>query len=196
MKAKTIEHPEFGQVLLIKRRGVRRISIRISDTRGIRVTMPWYVPFAVGELFLRNSEYRVTEIIKERRYHTAFRTPVSLPEDPIAFMQLKKEATITLSSRTRELALQHGFTAPDGSPLYKKITLKNNKSNWGSCSAKGNINLNIRLHLLPEHLRDYVILHELCHLRHMNHGPEFKKLLSSLCPRTELKRELVKYTIA
>jgi predicted metal-dependent hydrolase len=47
---------------------------------------------------------------------------------------------------------------PNG-PLYGRITLKDNKSNWGSCSAKGNINLNIRLHLLPEHLRDYVILH-------------------------------------
>ncbi|MGE0091753.1 MAG: M48 family peptidase [Bacteroidia bacterium] len=63
----------------------------------------------------------------------------------------------------------------------EKIYLKNNKTNWGSCSAKGNINLNIHLMRLPSILCDYVILHELAHLRHPNHGKEFHEFVNQLC---------------
>ena len=69
-------------------------------------------------------------------------------------------------------------------------------SNWGSCSELGNINLNLNLMRLPEHLRDYVMLHELCHLRHLDHGPEFHALLESLCPgHRALNRELRSYKL-
>ncbi len=61
---------------------------------------------------------------------------------------------------------------------------------------RGNINLNINLVRLPHELRDYVFLHELCHLRHMNHGPEFHALLESLCPgHLQLRKELKKWMI-
>lgn len=56
------------------------------------------------------------------------------------------------------------------------------RARWGQCSAKGDIGLNWRLLQLPQPLQDYVILHELCHLKHMNHGPEFHRLLSRLMP--------------
>lgn len=74
---------------------------------------------------------------------------------------------------------------------------KNNVSNWGSCSALGNINLNMRLILLPEHLQEYVILHELCHLRHPDHGPGFHAMLDSLLEGREnaLRRELAEWRI-
>ena len=56
------------------------------------------------------------------------------------------------------LACRFGFK-------YARVFIKHNLTNWGSCSSKGNINLNLNLLRLPEHLADYVILHELCHLR-------------------------------
>jgi predicted metal-dependent hydrolase len=85
----------------------------------------------------------------------------------------RREAKIYLPSRTRELALQHGFS-------YQKIFVKNLKSKWGSCSSQGNINLNLSLMLLPNHLIDYIILHELSHTREHNHGPGFWKLLNAI----------------
>lgn len=85
----------------------------------------------------------------------------------------RAEAKASLVPRTRELAAEHGL-APN------RIFIKNNRSNWGSCSVKGNINLNLQLMGIPEHLRDYVILHELCHLAYPNHGREFHVLLQSL----------------
>ena len=57
------------------------------------------------------------------------------------------------------------------------MTIKNNSSNWGSCSASNNINLNLNIVRLPKALQDYVLLHELCHLRHHDHGPGFHQLL-------------------
>ena len=103
---------------------------------------------------------------------------------------LRAKAKQTLPPRLAELAALHGFE-------YKRVFIKNNVSNWGSCSVKGNINLNLRLVTLPEHLQDYVMLHELCHLKEMNHGPKFHALLESLCPNhRQYHRELREYKIS
>ena len=102
---------------------------------------------------------------------------------------LRAQAKAELPPRLAELASQHGFT-------YNKVFIKNNVSNWGSCSSLKNINLNLRLVTLPPELRDYVILHELCHLRYLNHGPQFHALLESVCPsHRELAKELRQYKL-
>lgn len=111
-----------------------------------------------------------------------------LPETP-EVQELRKAAKAFLPGRLRELAALHGFSVG-------AVRIKHNVSNWGSCSSKGNINLNLNLMRLPEDLRDYVMLHELCHLRYMNHGPEFHALLESLCPNhRELRKRLKEYKL-
>jgi predicted metal-dependent hydrolase len=80
--------------------------------------------------------------------------------------RLRREAKEHLPERTAQLAAQHGFA-------YTGVTVKNISSRWGSCSACNHINLNIHLMRLPEHLRDYVVLHELVHTVHKNHGQGF-----------------------
>lgn len=103
--------------------------------------------------------------------------------------RLRAEAKAVLPPRLAALASLHGFT-------YNKVRIKHNSSNWGSCSELGNINLNLNIMRLPEHLRDYVMLHELCHLRYLNHGPEFHALLESVCPdHRALGRELKSYKL-
>lgn len=102
---------------------------------------------------------------------------------------LRKQAKATLPPRLAELAARHGF-------VYKNVFIKNNVSNWGSCSSLGNINLNLRLVTLPQELQDYVMLHELSHLKYLNHGTEFHLLLESVCPgHNELKKQLNAYKI-
>jgi predicted metal-dependent hydrolase len=94
-----------------------------------------------------------------------------------------------LPERVKELAQKNGFN-------YNKVFVKNLKSKWGSCSAQKNINLNVHLLRLPEYLSDFIILHELCHTKHMNHGPAFHDLLNSLCgDEKQLNRELKQYSL-
>lgn len=80
-----------------------------------------------------------------------------------------------LPPRVAELASEHGFA-------YKKLRIKNQKTRWGSCSFKGNINLNLRLMMAPAEVSDYVIVHELCHIRELNHSRAFWLLVAACCP--------------
>ena len=101
-------------------------------------------------------------------------------------IELRAAAKAYLPGRVRELAAQAGI------PFTGKVRIKHNVSNWGSCSIKGNINLNLNLMRLPDELCDYVIIHELCHLRYMNHGPEFHALLEALCPNHDFLRKALR----
>ena len=86
---------------------------------------------------------------------------------------LKKSAQAYLPPLLGELAEHYGFK-------YKRVKITGSKSRWGSCSATGSINLSCYLMLLPPHLMDYVLLHELTHTREMNHGPKFWEILDEL----------------
>ena len=83
------------------------------------------------------------------------------------------EAQKLLPPRLKQLALQNGFS-------FNKITIRNNKRNWGSCSAKNNISLNLQMMKLPDELIDYILLHELVHTEIKNHGIDFWKRLDGL----------------
>ena len=87
----------------------------------------------------------------------------------------RRLAKSCLPRRLDELAATHGFE-------YETVRVKNQKTRWGSCSAKRNINLNLRLMMAPDEAIDYVIIHELCHLRELNHNPAFWALVETCCP--------------
>ena len=86
---------------------------------------------------------------------------------------LRRNAKIILPPRLYMLAQRHGLQ-------YKEVKIHGSNSRWGSCSARGSINLSYYLVLLPQHLIDYVLLHELAHTREMNHSPRFWALLDTL----------------
>lgn len=79
---------------------------------------------------------------------------------------VRNQASLHLPKRLDDLAQQHGFK-------YSSCTVRHAKTRWGSCSVKGSINLNAGLVLMPLHLLDYVVLHELCHTRQLNHSSLF-----------------------
>jgi len=104
---------------------------------------------------------------------------------------LRIEARQYLPGRLKMLAEKTGFT-------YNRVFLKNLKTLWGSCSSVNNINLNIHLMRLPSHLSDYVMIHELVHTVHKNHGAVFWKTVDQLLGNNgkKLAREMKNYNIA
>ena len=102
---------------------------------------------------------------------------------------MRYEAKVYLPFRLKELADKHRFH-------FEKVFVKHVKSRWGSCSYTNNINLNVHLMRLPDHLTDYVLLHELAHTREKNHSQDFWDLLESVCPNSkQLDKELKTYHV-
>ncbi len=98
------------------------------------------------------------------------------------------EAAEVLPGRVAALAAQHGFK-------YRSVTVRNTRSRWGSCSARDDLSLSIRLMQLPDQLIDYIVLHELCHTVQKNHGPKFHALLDRVTGgrHAQLRRQIKGY---
>ena len=89
--------------------------------------------------------------------------------------ELKKEAALLIPERVRWYATRLGIS-------YGRVTIRAQRSRWGSCSSKGNLNFNCLLMLAPREVIDSVIVHELCHLRELNHSPAFWELVYRAMP--------------
>jgi len=99
------------------------------------------------------------------------------------------EAKKILPPKLTELAEKHGFQ-------FSRITIRNNKRNWGSCSSKNNISLNLQMMKLPDELIEYILLHELVHTKIKNHGPGFWQKLDELTNfrARELSKQVRKFS--
>jgi hypothetical protein len=98
---------------------------------------------------------------------------------------LRVQAQAYLPRRVDQLAGAYDFT-------YQKLRFSSAGTRWGSCSSQGTISLNIWLMQLPFELIDYVIIHELCHTKHMNHSPTFWQLVATYCPDHATKRKILR----
>ena len=109
----------------------------------------------------------------------------------------KDAATLALEKRYRDAAKEyipkrveyyHEFTGG----TYHKITIRDQKTRWGSCSSNGTLSFNYRLMLAPPRVLDYVVVHELCHLTHMNHSTDFWNMVASILPDYKEYRKWLK----
>lgn len=163
---KIIMDPEIGEVVFRKSLRSRSISIRVHPVKGVAVSVPYIVPYAAARLFFAARRGWILETMaKQREKYKDVK--VASPSEVEA---MRRQAKAQLPGRLAELAARYGF-------IYNRVAIKHNATNWGSCSSKGNINLNLNIVRLPKVLQDYVLLHELCHLRHQDHGHGFHLLL-------------------
>ena len=179
-----LQHPTLGEVTLSCTRRSTRTTITVRPSGEVRLSFPPYISQRRAIAFLESK----TEWIKASQARCAERNAPSLSKEQIE--ALRAEAKRILPQRVEELASRHGLR-------YGNVTIRAARSKWGSCTATGNLSLSLYLMTLPEHLRDYVILHELAHTVHHNHSPRFHALVNIMTDgrEKELARELRQYAI-
>ena len=187
-----IEDKELGPLFVRVNARARRLTFRTKED-GIYVTVPPRTSLAEIENAIEQLRPRLKAAIQKQvrklidldyRIDTEFfkLTLVSGQREA-----LRRNAKIILPPRLYMLSMQHNLP-------YKSVKINSSSGRWGSCSAQGNINLSYYLVLLPKHLIDYVLLHELAHTREMNHGKRFWALLDRMTDgraqalRTELRK--------
>ena len=205
MLKREVVHPVLGKIIYTKNPNSKSVRVSIRADRGLLVSLPTYFTYNDAELFVEQNCRRIAEMVKRLEQKVSARESVH-PASSDMLKETVKRAKELLPKLLEELSgsMNRQIKVTDGrgrvveSPFsYNRLFLKNNVSNWGSCSTKRNINLNVNLVNLPEHLIRYVILHELCHLVYMNHGPRFHSLLDSVCggKEKELAKQLRGYSL-
>lgn len=158
----------IGPVLLERSGRAKRIIISVKPDRRVRVAVPAKASFKAALEFVELKKSWIIRHLELMRRKEIRRKRIREHAPVID----KAKATRVLSEKTKILADKYGFS-------YNRLTVRNQKTRWGSCSSKNNINLNMKLLLLPDDLIDYVIIHELAHTRVHNHSKQFWQELDS-----------------
>ena len=153
---------DIGSVLFEPSTKAQRLNISVRPFKGVRVAVPKGVSLKQAERFLHSKAQWIQNHMAKMSRLEKMHEDVSERLVQIDHEEAKK----ILVARLNELAEKHGF-------IYNRVFIRKQKTRWGSCSAKNNISLNVKLLLLPEKLMDFIILHELVHTRVKSHSKDF-----------------------
>lgn len=154
----------------------KTISIEIKKDLRIIVRAPQSMSKkAINEFVEKNTDW-----INKNIERIKLRTAEEQKEKQPAFTELEiKEMTEQAKKALPEISQRY---AKIMGVKYNRISVKHQVTRWGSCSAKGNLNFNCLLLLCPEEVQEYVVIHELCHLKQLNHSPKFWAEVAKFCP--------------
>ncbi len=161
----------------------RRRTVSLQVTRDCRVVVrcPMRMPVRQIREFVESHADWVRAHVEKAREQQENR-PIFTEKE---IRQYRELARRVLTEKTELWAARMGVA-------YGRITIRQQATRWGSCSAKGNLNYNWVLMLVPEELQDYVVVHELAHRREMNHSPEFWKIVAEQLPDYAVRRKRLK----
>ncbi len=160
--------------VLVRHQWARRYILRVLDDGTLRVTLPRWGSKREALAFVEQSR----PWIERQRAARQARPAVVHPDEP----GLRRRALRELPPALTALAAAHDISVT-------RISVRNQRSRWGACSAAGAITLNWRLILVPEYVREYVMLHELMHRRELNHSARFWRHVQAVCPRHREARQ-------
>ena len=157
----------------------KTISLQITPEGALRVRCPMRTPVQQIEAFVASKEAWIEKHLQKRNQ------PM---EQPFTQQQIEKLADIALMIIPERVRYYAQIMAVP----FGRITIRNQRTRWGSCSSKGNLNFNCLLMLTPPHVMDYVVVHELCHLKQMNHSKAFWDLVESILPDYKKSKKWLK----
>jgi predicted metal-dependent hydrolase len=158
--------PTTDSVYFVRHRRARRYLLRVDPDGRVRVTIP------------RGGSRREADAFLARHAAWIGRERARLSAPALSFEERyahQKRARAELPARLMALAAEHGLTVA-------RVSIRNQRTRWGSCGRDGHISLNWRLVLMPPDVRDYVLVHELMHLRRLDHSRAYWKLVAAACP--------------
>ena len=158
----------------------KTMSLQIRPDGSVIVRSPRRVPVSEIQAFVRSKEAWISGHL-ERIFSRPRISPLTQAEKEA----LSADARVHLSRKT-------AFWAERAGVSYGRITIRMQKTRWGSCSAEGNLNFNLLLMLAPEPVQDYVVVHELCHRKEMNHSARFWAEVEKLIPDYRTCRKWLK----
>ena len=150
----------------VRMRRARRYVMRVRPDGDLRVTIPRGGSKAEA---LRFAERHMDWAERQRARMIEGRRPAAVDRE------LRAKAAAELPPQLLALAAREGLTV-------NRVTIRNQRSRWGSCSSRGHITLNFRLMLMPPEVREYILIHELMHLKQANHSIRFWRCVEAACP--------------
>lgn len=168
---------------LRKSNRARRMRLAVYCDGSVVVTTPHDLQETVAERFIRE---KTDWLFSKLAFFKQFEGKPVARYSHKDYLKYKGSAFILVQGRVNHFSNKHGYR-------YNKISIKNQRTLWGSCSRKANLNFNYKVVFLPEHIQDYIIAHELCHLKEFNHSKRFWRLVASVIPdyreiRSQLKK--------
>ena len=166
---------KIGEYNVEVRRSKRK-SAAIKITADMQIVV--FVPLCVSDNEIERMVISKSKWIDEHMLKVQSTIDERSKLEKITFEQIKEladQAVEYIPKRVKYYAEKENF-------IYNKITIKNLVSRWGSCSTKGNLNFNCLLMLTPDYVIDYIVVHELCHLREMNHSEKFWAEVEKIMP--------------
>lgn len=165
-----------------KVRRSRHIKISVSADSGVQLTSPFYVSAKMADTYLQEKADWVLAQLEKVKNKPTSKLPKATREDYLKYKELAREIA---EKKLKRFNAHYGFK-------WKRISIRNTKSRWGSCSSNKNLNFSYRIIYLPEHLSDYIIIHELCHLGQFNHSKKFWALVEKACPDYKKSRREIR----
>lgn len=164
-------------------RRAKRLRLAVYCNGQLVVTAPRSLSLLIVENFLHEKSNWLLSRIKS--FKNASPDPLGLLTRR-DYLNNREKARVVITERAKYFSSLYGFN-------YKQINIRDQKTRWGSCSRNGNLNFNFRLLYLAADIRDYVIVHEICHLKEFNHSSHFWKLVALQIPdhlklRSQLKK--------
>lgn len=167
---------------LKRRRGARSVRLAIYANGVFTVTAPKWYPLYVINKFLAEKAEWIYNKLKDIDFE---KLDLERKAEKINYKARKESARKIIQERLEFFNRYYNFE-------YNRVSVKNQKSCWGSCSRKGNLNFNYKVSDLPEDLRDYIIVHELCHIEELNHSKKFWELVEKVMPDYKVLRRNLK----
>jgi len=164
----------------------RNLRVVVKSGGEVFASKPELFPDFLVARFLRQKANWILGKIAESKSQKSLLPPARRRE----FLEHRPAARRLVFDKIAELSAVYGFK-------YNRVAIRNQRTRWGSCSAKGNLNFNYRMVFLPDRLAGYIVAHELCHLKEFNHSPRFWALLAIAFPdQKNLRRELKNYHLS